>query len=190
MTTPSQPSPVPSSGGSGGWVKARSILVRFARDFVYMPRWHKGVLGAALAMIVIGWAHLGYHSLADANSNPSAGVQQSAPTTRPAPSALAGWSRRLGGGVLVGFLAGWIFRTFVKVMASVTALVLGGILLLSYFNVANVDLTAAETKYKDTSSWVTDQAGRLRDAALGHIHSTLGGALGLFIGVRKKAQPI
>jgi hypothetical protein len=49
-----------------------------------------------------------------------------------------------------------------------------------------VDFTAAQKKYKDTSSWVTDQAGRLRDAAKTHIHSTVGGALGLFIGVRKK----
>ena len=79
-----------------------------------------------------------------------------------------------------------MFRTFVKAMASITAVVLGGLVLLSYFNVMNIDLTAARNNYKDASSWVTDQAGRLRDSAEGHIHSTLGGALGLFIGWRKK----
>jgi uncharacterized membrane protein (Fun14 family) len=84
-----------------------------------------------------------------------------------------------------GFLVGWLFRAFRKIAASVTAVVLGAILLLSYFNFMNVDLTAAKTEYKDASSWVSDQVGRMRGAAMGHIHSTLGGALGLFIGYRK-----
>jgi uncharacterized membrane protein (Fun14 family) len=182
----SQPSAMPSQEPSSG-SKVRSILIRFVRDVTYMPRWHKSVLGVALLTLVLGWMHLGYHAVADSNS-PS-GVQQT-PTTQPAPSGLAGWSRRVGASVLLGFLIGWIFRTFMKVMASITALVLGTIVLLSYFNIANVDLTAAETKYKDTSSWVTGQAEKLRDAAKGHIHSTLGGALGLFIGIRKKMRAV
>ncbi len=162
------------------------------RDLIQMPRWHKGVLGTALAIVLLGWAHRGYHALADSNLPPTsaAGIQQPAPTTQPAPSLLASWARRAGASVLLGFLVGWLFRTFVKIMASITTLVLGGLVLLSYFNVMNIDFSAAENKYKDTSSWVTDQAGRLRDSATGHIHSTLGGALGLFIGWRKKTHII
>jgi uncharacterized membrane protein (Fun14 family) len=165
---------------------ARSIAAKFFTDLTYLPRWHKGVLAASLASLIIGWLHLGYHAMADSSAPSPAGVQQPAPTTQPAPSALAGWSRRVGASVLLGFLVGWIFRTFLKLMASITALVLGGIVLLSYFNFTNVDLTRAQKEYKDTSSWVTDQAGKLKDSAMGHIHSTLGGALGVFMGVRKK----
>jgi uncharacterized membrane protein (Fun14 family) len=156
---------------------------------MYMPRWHKGVLGAALGVLLIGWGHLGYRAIASGNSNSAGGVQN-APATQPSASPLGAWSRRLGASVLVGFLVGWIFRAFVKIMASITALVLSAILLLSYFHIMNVDLTAAETKYKDTSGWVTGQAGKLRAAAMGHVHSTLGGALGLFMGVRKKSHPL
>jgi uncharacterized membrane protein (Fun14 family) len=182
---------MPPAAPSSGWGRARPILARFLRDVTYLPRWHKGVLGAALAVMLIGWGHLGFRTIADANSNTGSGVQQNPPATQPAAaSPLGAWSRRLGGSVLLGFLVGWIFRTFVKIMASITALVLSGIILLSYFNILNVDLTAAETKYKDTSGWVTGLAGKLRDAAMGHVHSTLGGALGLFIGVRKKNHPL
>jgi uncharacterized membrane protein (Fun14 family) len=174
------PSSNPPSNISTGRRTAKAIFVQFARDLIQMPRWHKGVLGTALAIVLLGWAHRGYHALADSNLPPTsaAGIHQPTPTTQPAPSLLA------------GFLVGWIFRTFLKIMASITTLVLGGLVLLSYFNVMNIDFTAAENKYRDTSSWVTDQAGRLRDSAAGHIHSTLGGALGLFIGWRKKTHII
>ena len=142
--------------------------MKFFTDSTYMPRWHKGVLAASLATLIIGWLHLGYHAMQGSAAFPR---RRSAamPTTRPAPSALAGWSRKVGASVLIGFLVGWIFRTFLKLMASITALVLGGIVLLSYFNFTNVDLTRAQKEYKDTSSWVTDQAGKLKDSAIkGH----------------------
>ena len=167
-----KPQDIPNSPPPIRTINARSLLAKFFRDLIYMPRWHKGVLGVAAATLVLGWLHLGYRTMA---------------TTQPSePSALGSWARRVGTAVLIGFLVGWIFRTFLKIMASITALVLGAIVLLSYFNVSNVDLTAAKTTYKDTSSWVTDQAGRLRTAAMSHVHSTLGTALGLFIGARKK----
>jgi uncharacterized membrane protein (Fun14 family) len=182
------PSSNPPSNISTGRRTARSIFFQFVSDLIQMPRWHKGVLGTALAIVLLGWAHRGYHAIADSNLPPisATGIQQPTPTTQPAPSLLAGWARRVGASVLLGFLVGWVFRTFLKIMSSITALVLGTLILLSYFNVMNIDFTAAENKYKDTSSWVTDQAGRLRDSATGHIHSTLGGALGIFIGWRKK----
>ncbi len=184
------PSSNPPSNINTGRPTARSIFFRFISDLIHLRRWQKGVLGTALAMVLFGWAHQGYHAFADSNLPPtSAGaIQQPTPTTQPAPSLLAGWARRVGVSVLLGFLVGWVFRTFLKIMASITALALGALIFLSYFNVTNIDLTAAQNKSKDMSSWVTDQAGRLRDSATGHIHSTLGGALGLFVGWRKKTQ--
>jgi uncharacterized membrane protein (Fun14 family) len=153
----------------------RSLFFRLIRDITYMPRWHKGVLAASALALVLGWIHWGVHTLGA--------------TTQPSPSALGEWSRRVGASVIIGFLVGWIFRTFLKIMALITGLVLSGLVLLSYFNIANVDLTKAEKQYKDSSSWVTDQAGKLKDATMAHVHSTLGGALGAFMGVRKKKSP-
>lgn len=186
MSSPIDPS---FNSASIRTIVPRSILARFLRDLVYMPRWHKAVLLAALATLVMGWGHWGYHAVADSSS--AASVSPSASQPQPAePSALARWGRRVGASVLLGFLIGWLFRTFLKIMASVTAVVLGTICLLSYFNIANVDLTAAETRYNDTSAWLTNQAGRLRTAGENHIHSTLGGALGLFMGARKRRAPL
>jgi len=73
-------------------------------------------------------------------------------------------------------------------MASITTLVLGAMIALSYFNFTNIDLSAVKKEYKDTSTWLTDQAAVLRRDALAHIHSTVGGMLGLFVGSRKKTS--
>jgi uncharacterized membrane protein (Fun14 family) len=128
--------------------------------------------GASALALVGGWIHWGYQTFGAA--------------TQPSPSALAEWSRRAGASVILGFLIGWIFRTFTKIMALISALVLGGILAVSWFDIANVDLIVARRAYKDTSSWVMGEANKLRHAAMGHVHSTVGGALGIFMGVRKK----
>jgi uncharacterized membrane protein (Fun14 family) len=87
---------------------------------------------------------------------------------------------------LLGFIIGWLFRAFIRITAAVTAVGIGALALLSYFHIMNVDLTAAENKTTQTSAWLTDQGGRLRDAAFAHVHSTLGGAVGMFMGVRRR----
>jgi uncharacterized membrane protein (Fun14 family) len=169
------------------------VLRRFVVDFFYLPRWHKGVLGICLLSMTVGWTHWGYHALTD--SNPTATTQSTtnvsaADSTTQQPSILGMWARRVGGSVLVGFIIGWAFRTFLRTMAVLTTFVVGAIGLLSYFNIMNVDLTVAEKKYADASTWMTDQAGKLRDAALTHVHSTAGGTVGLFMGVKKENPPI
>jgi uncharacterized membrane protein (Fun14 family) len=168
----SQPADNPAPPPPGRPTNFGSIVARFVRDVTYMPRWHKGVLSASALALILGWIHWGVHTLGA--------------TTQPTPSALGEWSRRVGASVIIGFVIGWIFRTFLKLMALVTGLVLSAIVLLSYFNFTNIDLTKAEKQYKDSSSWVTDQAGKLKDGAMSHVHSTLGGVLGAFMGVRKK----
>jgi uncharacterized membrane protein (Fun14 family) len=193
------------------------VIRRFVTDLFYMPRWHKGVLAIALLSTGLGWSHWGYHVMADVNSSstqPTQTVQQGpyaystngnsspanspsgtaqspipGPSTVSSPSPLASWARRAGGSVLVGFVIGWAFRTFLRTMASITTIFVGALGLLSYFHIMNVDMTAAEQKYTTASSWVTDQAGKLRDAAISHVHSTAAGALGMIMGVRKKRMP-
>src|SRR5580693_2526454 len=97
----SQPPNIPNSQPPIGSINVRSmnfrsIAAKFFRDLIYMPRWHKSVLGAAAATLILGWVHFGYRVMA---------------ATQPSePSALGSWSRRVGTAVLIGFVVGWIFR--------------------------------------------------------------------------------
>jgi uncharacterized membrane protein (Fun14 family) len=93
---------------------------------------------------------------------------------------------RVGVSVIVGFVIGFLFRMFVKTMLLVT-LVIGGIFFaLTYFNVVNVDLTAAQQTYDSAREWLTDQATRLKDVVLAHLPSSASGGLGVFIGFRRR----
>src|SRR5262249_54442933 len=49
---------------------------------------------------------------------------------------------------LVGFIIGWAFRVFVKMMMMISALAIAIFAGLSYFNVMNVDMSKAEQKYE------------------------------------------
>jgi uncharacterized membrane protein (Fun14 family) len=93
---------------------------------------------------------------------------------------------RVGVSVIVGFVIGFLFRMFVKTMLLVT-IVIGGIFFaLTYFNVVNVDLTAAQESYANVMEWVTDQAARLKDVVVAHLPSSASGGLGAFIGFRRR----
>jgi uncharacterized membrane protein (Fun14 family) len=194
----SQPTPEPAARGRFG-LFFRSVFWRFFSDLVRMPLWHKGVLAAAIVVCGIGWGnrilHLGAYAptpsaTTTANPNQINAVQtdstiadSQAPDT---PTKPAPWARRVGGSVLLGFVVGWAFRTFLKAMTLVTILVVGTLAFLSYFNVMNVDLTSVQKEYSGASGWVTAQANTLKKDAMAHVHSGLGGAMGLYIGVRKR----
>ena len=93
---------------------------------------------------------------------------------------------RIGVSVIIGFMIGFLFRMFVKTMLLVT-LVIGGIFFaLTYFNVVNVDLTAAQHTYDNAREWLTDQATRLKDVVVAHLPSSASGGLGAFIGFRRR----
>ena len=57
---------------------------------------------------------------------------------------------------------------------------------LSYFNIMNVDLTAAQDKFKTSTSWVTEQGGRLKDVALAHVPGSAASFVGMFLGFRRR----
>jgi uncharacterized membrane protein (Fun14 family) len=216
MTAPLSVSPIT--------LTPKSILHRLFYDVLWMPRWHKAVLGMALAVTTFGFIHKTYSTLvgggpdasqtavssgsaagsgsaqapASSNGNPQGSVNQGAANQGSAnqPADTSGmnsdaattpqWSRRVGSSVLLGFIIGWAFRTFLKVMSAVSAAVLAGFFLISYFNIFHVNMGAVEQQSTDVLSWCTAQATHLRDAALAHSHSTVGSVTGLYIGARKK----
>ena len=113
-------------------------------------------------------------------------------TTTPAP-APDGWiaklspeTTRVGGSVVAGFVVGWLFRTFLKTMAFLALLAVGGLFALSYFGVINVDMTAVREGSASAAHWLTSQADRLKDVIVAHLPSAGGGTLGAFLGFRRR----
>jgi len=87
---------------------------------------------------------------------------------------------------VLAYIVGWAFRVFVKTM--IIVFVLGAALLLglSYFNVVNLDLSKAQEKYSTSIAWITDQAVKLKDAAIAHFPASSSGVMGLLVGLRRK----
>jgi uncharacterized membrane protein (Fun14 family) len=93
---------------------------------------------------------------------------------------------RLGLSFLGGFALGYAFRTFLKTMAILTALAVTTIVLLSYFNVYNVDFTQVQEKWDSNSEWITTQATKLKDFVWTYIPSSTAAFVGFFIGMLRK----
>lgn len=118
--------------------------------------------------------------------------QRTVTTTTPAP-APDGWvaklspeTTRVGGSVVAGFVVGWLFRAFLKTMAFLALLAGAGLFALSYFGVINVDMTAVREGSASAVQWLTSQADRFKDVIVSHLPSTGGGALGAFLGFRRR----
>ena len=77
-------------------------------------------------------------------------------------------------------------RVFVKITLTLLALGAAIMMGLSYFNITNIDLTPAKTKYDSAIHWAKDQGYKLKDSAQSHLPNTGGGALGAFAGFRRK----
>ena len=185
----------------------RRPVHEFFVHLVEMPRSHKIVLTLAAVLVICGLAGVITRratvetTKAVSNSNPAPtpgrGFVSSDPaSTPPAPAPtpppptltekLSPTAIRSGLGLIGGFIIGWAFRAFSKMMAMITFL-FGAIFIgLSYFNVLNVDFSAAQTKFKTSSEWVTDQASRAKDAAMSHIPGSAASVVGLWLGFRRK----
>jgi uncharacterized membrane protein (Fun14 family) len=93
---------------------------------------------------------------------------------------------RMGVSVVAGFVFGWLFRAFLKTMtffALIVAALLAG---LSYFGILNVDFSAAREHYASAVHWLTDQGERLKAVLMSHLPSSGGGALGAYMGFRRR----
>lgn len=96
------------------------------------------------------------------------------------------WASRVGFGFVGGFIIGWAFRAFIKTMAIVTTVGVSILWGLSHFNVINLDLAAAETKFKTSTSWVSEQAAHLKERAMTLVPGSFSSIFGVFIGFRRK----
>jgi uncharacterized membrane protein (Fun14 family) len=121
--------------------------------------------------------------LIDERAHPIQPVNEPEPTFR---QKLSPWAMRIGGSFIAGFLLGIALRIFLKITAIALVLGVGLLTLLSYFNVLNIDLTAAKTKYEDSIHWVDDQAHRVKDSVQSHLPSSGSSLLGAFAGFRRK----
>jgi uncharacterized membrane protein (Fun14 family) len=186
----------------------RRPVHEFFVHLVEMPRSHKIVLTLAAVLVICGLAGVVTRratvqtTKAVSNSAPaptpgrgfvspdSASTPAAAPTPAPPPPTLterlSPTAIRSGLGLIGGFIIGWAFRAFLKMMAMITFLVGAIFIGLSYFNVLNVDFSAAETKFKTSSEWVSDQASRAKDAAMSHIPGSAASVVGMWLGFRRK----
>ncbi|MGN6503977.1 MAG: FUN14 domain-containing protein [Tepidisphaeraceae bacterium] len=98
----------------------------------------------------------------------------------------SGHGARLGFGFVGGFLIGFVFRAFLKIMTLITLLVVGGLAALSYFHVLNIDFSAAHRAWASNADWITTEAGKLKDLLIAHLPSTTSGTAGVFFGLRRK----
>jgi uncharacterized membrane protein (Fun14 family) len=93
---------------------------------------------------------------------------------------------KIGISFLVGMIVGIVFRTFLKTMAAITAFVAVVFVLLSYFQVLNLDLTSMKASYDSFAGWLADQAGRLKDVAMNALPSSTSVTVGFLSGLKKR----
>ena len=129
-----------------------------------MPAWHKKVLllGVVLAVVGFGGQVLGYFAGPAPSATSRTTVNSDVPNSsnafdvrsaRPAESdvepdvpwwqKLSPRTTRIGVSLVIGFVIGFLFRAFLKTMAMLTAVIVAILLALSYFNVLNIDFSAA-----------------------------------------------
>lgn len=161
--------------------------------------WKKKLLLIALALGIAGLALQGY-SRATAGGAPEAPAGDAAaagrsllPDEAPVaardlslPERLAPWLSRVGLSFAGGFVLGFVFRTFLRTMAMLTAAAVVLFAALSYFGLFNVDFTQVQTQWDSASQWMTDQAGRLREVVAARLPSTFTGAAGAFLGFARR----
>ncbi|MBK9189704.1 MAG: FUN14 domain-containing protein [Phycisphaerales bacterium] len=93
---------------------------------------------------------------------------------------------RLGISFIVGFLIAWVFRKFV--MGALLAGALIGVLfyLAQRFGIAQIDWDAARQHVDESLAWAKGQAEAARTFLLGYLPSGASGAVGMFMGARKR----
>jgi uncharacterized membrane protein (Fun14 family) len=182
------------------WANAHSHFLTHLR---VMPGWHKAVilLGGVLAVMgTVG--QIAARTGGDARSHVTTNSQPSSSNgfvsatdsrdAEPAPSPLTRLSphaTRIGLSIILGFVIGWLFRAFLKTMVLLALLVGGGLWLLAHFNILHIgddNLQAIKDKSGQAASWLGAQASHLKDLAIAHLPSTGGGALGAFLGIRRR----
>jgi uncharacterized membrane protein (Fun14 family) len=111
------------------------------------------------------------------------------------PASGSGWdfSRPFPGYVRIcvsyigGFFIGWAFRRFIRLALALAAL---AVLLLGIGKYAGWNMAPAETKVKERAKWVQHEAATASDDLKHLLPSASAGAVGAFLGFRRKGKPI
>jgi uncharacterized membrane protein (Fun14 family) len=116
-----------------------------------------------------------------------------APGNRPASGGGWDFSRpfpayvRICASYIGGFFIGWAFRRFIRLALALAAL---AVLLLGVCKYAGWNLAPAETKVKERAKWVQHEAATASDYLKHLLPSASAGAVGAFLGFRRKRKPI
>ena len=130
----------------------------------------------------------------DAGSTPSTPPQvttdTTVTTTAPTPPTLTDqvspYLTKFGFSFVIGLVVGVIFRTFLGLAATLTAVVVAAALALSYFGVINVDLTAVKAHTGEATSWLSEQGSHLKDLIFAHLPSTGAAGAGFLVGMKRR----
>jgi len=151
--------------------------------------WRARTVLLALLVVVVG---LGFWVRDAAQGQPPPATARVTTSTSPA-STGSGWdfTRPVPGYVRVcasyvgGFFIGWAFRRFIRLALAVVALV---VLLVGLGKCAGCN--PVETDVKERATWVKHEATAARDYLKGLLPSTSAGAVGTFLGFRRKDRRI
>jgi uncharacterized membrane protein (Fun14 family) len=86
-----------------------------------------------------------------------------------------------------GFFIGWAFRRFLRLALALVAL---AVLLIGVGKYAGWNTSPAETEVKKRATWVRHEATAATDYLKGLLPSTTAGAVGAFLGFRRKGKPV
>jgi len=170
------------------------------------PRWKKAVLTIAILLGVVGAAWQAKVAFIDKPPAPetrgsgsdlpggvsslsrSSGSRTGEPETREPTvgEKVSPWMTKVGISFAAGLVLGIVFRTFVKTMLLLSILAVGGLIALSYLNVLNIDLTAAQEQAQSASTWMTDQATRLKDSIMARLPTASTSTIGFVLGFKRK----
>ena len=102
--------------------------------------------------------------------------------TRPVPGYVRVCASYIG-----GYFIGWAFRRFIRLALSLAAL---AVLLVGVGKYAGWNVAPAETRVKESATRVQHAAAAAKDHLKGLLPSTSAGAVGAFLGFRRKDKPI
>jgi uncharacterized membrane protein (Fun14 family) len=153
--------------------------------------WRARTVHLALLVVVVG---LGFWVRDVAKGSPSPAPVHVAPASEP-PASKSGWdfTRPVPGYVQVcasyigGFFIGWAFRRFIRLALALAAL---AVLLVGLGKYAGWNTAPAETKVKESATWVQHEAAAGREYFQHLLPSASAGAVGAFLGFRRKGKPI
>jgi len=151
--------------------------------------WRARTVHLALFIVVIGlgfWVHG-----ATKGAPPPAPAGMTRPAQRVARGGGWDFARPVPGYVKVcasymsGFFIGWAFRRFLGVALTLGAL---AVVLVGLGKYAGWNVSPAETEVKERTTWVKHEATAAKDYLEGLLPSTSAGAVGAFLGFRRKSR--